>query len=125
MTLNRFTSVAVYDYLGNSCLQTRRYDGADDFSKHSRDTVDQQSGAQANTATSTDSSVTGSPDSTDYTSDEYLRLPDKMSPPTRVNIPRCLQKLVSIRKLQARLNSPLLFVSFPRSIENLLPNIWA
>ena len=70
--------------------RTRRYDGADDFSKHSRDTVD-QSGAQANTATSTDSSVTGSPDSTDYTSDEYLRLPDKMSPtapcpvPTRID----------------------------------------
>ena len=66
--------------------RTRRYDGADDFSKHSRDTVD-QSGAQANTATSTDSSVTGSPDSTDYTSDEYLRLPDKMSPTTPCPVP--------------------------------------
>ena len=71
--------------------RTRRYDGADDFSKHSRDTVDrndlQSCGGQANTATSTDSSVTGSPDSTDYTSDEYLRLPEKMSPTTPCPVP--------------------------------------
>ncbi|XP_011312214.1 uncharacterized protein [Fopius arisanus] len=33
-----------------------------------------------NPPTSSESSVTGSPDSTDYTSDEYLQLPDKMSP---------------------------------------------
>lgn len=55
--------------------QTRRYDGIDDFDKHAPD----QSATHTNTATPTDSSITGSPDSTDYTSDEYLRLPDKMS----------------------------------------------
>ncbi|XP_011264206.1 uncharacterized protein LOC105256184 isoform X1 [Camponotus floridanus] len=69
--------------------RTRRYDGTDDYDKNARDAPD-RSNAQTNTATPTDSSVTGSPDSTDYTSDEYLRLPDKMSPnvqcpmPTRV-----------------------------------------
>ncbi|XP_072747918.1 uncharacterized protein [Anoplolepis gracilipes] len=69
--------------------RTRRYDGTDDYDKHARDAPDRSS-AQTNTATPTDSSVTGSPDSTDYISDEYLRLPDKMSPnvqcpmPTRV-----------------------------------------
>ncbi|XP_076653090.1 uncharacterized protein LOC143359196 isoform X2 [Halictus rubicundus] len=67
--------------------RTRRYDGTDDFSKHSRD----KAGNQSKSANSSDSSVTGSPDSTDYTSDEYLHLPDKMSPnvpcpvPTRVD----------------------------------------
>ena len=43
-----------------------------------------------NIGTPTDSSFTGSPDSTDYTSDEYLRLPDKITsqslytPPAKV-----------------------------------------
>ncbi|XP_076182260.1 uncharacterized protein LOC143154224 isoform X2 [Ptiloglossa arizonensis] len=66
--------------------RTRRYDGTDEFDKHSRKTVD-QSATQPNTTNSTDSSVTGSPDSTDYTSDEYLRLPDKMSPSTPCPVP--------------------------------------
>lgn len=63
----------------------------DEYDKSTRDAPD-RSTAQINTATPTDSSVTGSPDSTDYTSDEYLRLPDKMSPnvpcpmPTRVSL---------------------------------------
>ncbi|XP_011160820.1 uncharacterized protein LOC105196534 isoform X1 [Solenopsis invicta] len=70
--------------------RTRRYDGTDEYDKNSRDAPDRSSG-QINTATPTDSSVTGSPDSTDYTSDEYLRLPDKISPnvpcpmPTRID----------------------------------------
>lgn len=59
--------------------RTRKYDGADDFGKQAREVADQTS-MQTNTATPTDSSVTGSPDSTDYTSDEYLRLPDKIRP---------------------------------------------
>ncbi|XP_012522247.1 guanine nucleotide exchange factor rei-2 isoform X2 [Monomorium pharaonis] len=69
--------------------RTRRYDGMDEYDKSARDVTD-HSTAQINTATPTDSSVTGSPDSTDYTSDEYLRLPDKISPsvpcpmPTRI-----------------------------------------
>ncbi|XP_032672012.1 guanine nucleotide exchange factor rei-2-like isoform X2 [Odontomachus brunneus] len=69
--------------------RTRRYDGTDDYDKP-RDAGD-HSTAPTNTATPTDSSVTGSPDSTDYTSDEYLRLPDKISPnvpcpmPTRID----------------------------------------
>ncbi|XP_054015832.1 uncharacterized protein LOC128896482 isoform X2 [Hylaeus anthracinus] len=61
--------------------RTRRYDGTDEFDKHSRNTVD-QSVTNPNVTNSTDSSLTGSPDSTDYTSDEYLRLPDKLSPNT-------------------------------------------
>ncbi|XP_006565841.1 uncharacterized protein LOC410546 isoform X2 [Apis mellifera] len=67
--------------------RTRKYDGADDFDKSSRDNIDQQPSLQPNTTTSTDSSVTGSPDSTDYTSDEYLRLPDKMSPNMQCPVP--------------------------------------
>ncbi|XP_011701934.1 PREDICTED: uncharacterized protein LOC105458375 isoform X2 [Wasmannia auropunctata] len=69
--------------------RTRRYDGTDEYDKNARDAPD-RTAAQVNTATPTDSSVTGSPDSTDYTSDEYLRLPDKISPnvpcpmPTRI-----------------------------------------
>ncbi|RLU26416.1 hypothetical protein DMN91_000210 [Ooceraea biroi] len=69
--------------------RTRRYDGTDEYDKHMQNAPD-HSAAPTNTATPTDSSVTGSPDSTDYTSDEYLRLPDKMSPsvpclmPTRI-----------------------------------------
>ncbi|KAL6261874.1 hypothetical protein P5V15_006958 [Pogonomyrmex californicus] len=69
--------------------KTRRYDGTDEYDKSARDAPDRST--QINTATPTDSSVTGSPDSTDYTSDEYLRLPDKMSPnvpcpmPTRID----------------------------------------
>ncbi|XP_003488545.1 uncharacterized protein LOC100745611 isoform X1 [Bombus impatiens] len=66
--------------------RTRKYDGADDFDKCSRDTVGQPS-LQPNAGTPTDSSVTGSPDSTDYTSDEYLRLPEKMSPSTQCPVP--------------------------------------
>ncbi|XP_076293014.1 uncharacterized protein LOC143215101 isoform X2 [Lasioglossum baleicum] len=62
--------------------RTRRYDGTDDFSERSRNSVD-KAGNPSKSANSSDSSVTGSPDSTDYTSDEYLHLPDKMSP----NIP--------------------------------------
>nr|XP_012139601.1 PREDICTED: uncharacterized protein LOC100880677 isoform X3 [Megachile rotundata]XP_012139602.1 PREDICTED: uncharacterized protein LOC100880677 isoform X3 [Megachile rotundata] len=71
--------------------RTRKYDGTEDFSKNSRDAVDQPS-AQSHTATPTDSSVTGSPDSTDYTSDEYLRLPDKMSPSTPCPVPTRIDK---------------------------------
>ncbi|XP_011143176.1 uncharacterized protein LOC105185400 isoform X2 [Harpegnathos saltator] len=59
--------------------RTRRYDGTDDCDKNAQDVGD-HSTVPTNTATPTDSSVTGSPDSTDYTSDEYLRLPDKISP---------------------------------------------
>ncbi|KAG5310609.1 3BP5L protein, partial [Acromyrmex insinuator] len=58
--------------------RTRRYDGMDEYDKSTQDAPD-HSAAQINSTTPTDSSVTGSPDSTDYTSDEYLRLPDKMS----------------------------------------------
>ncbi|CAK9817554.1 SH3 domain-binding protein 5-like [Anthophora quadrimaculata] len=66
--------------------RTRKYDGTDDFDKPSGDTAEQGS-MQTNAGTPTDSSVTGSPDSTDYTSDEYLRLPDKMSPSTPCPVP--------------------------------------
>ncbi|XP_012343483.1 uncharacterized protein LOC100872100 isoform X2 [Apis florea] len=75
--------------------RTRKYDGADDFDKSSRDTIDQQPSLQPNTTTSTDSSVTGSPDSTDYTSDEYLRLPDKMSPNTQCPVPTRIDRELS------------------------------
>lgn len=70
--------------------RTRRYDGADYLGKRTSDSPHYSSN-QTNTATPTDSSITGSPDSTDYTSDEYLRLPEKMGPnppcllPTRVD----------------------------------------
>ncbi|XP_076621815.1 uncharacterized protein LOC143342143 isoform X2 [Colletes latitarsis] len=66
--------------------RTRRYDGSDEFDKQSRGMIN-QSVTQPNATNSTDSSVTGSPDSTDYTSDEYLRLPDKMSPSTPCPVP--------------------------------------
>lgn len=87
--------------------QTRRYDGTDDYGKRGRDATD-HSAAQTNTATPTDSSVTGSPDSTDYTSDEYLRLPDKISPnvpcpmPTKVSTTFLLRN-VSLRRAWLRL----------------------
>ncbi|XP_076229645.1 uncharacterized protein LOC116427047 isoform X1 [Nomia melanderi] len=66
--------------------RTRRYDGTDDCIKQSRDILD-QTGTQSKTTDSTDSSVTGSPDSTDYISDEYLHLPDKISPNTPCPVP--------------------------------------
>ncbi|XP_029175905.1 uncharacterized protein LOC114944253 isoform X2 [Nylanderia fulva] len=71
--------------------RTRRYDGMDNYDKHSRDAPDRSS-TQTNTATPTDSSVTGSPDSTDYTSDEYLRLPDKMSPNVQCPMPTRIER---------------------------------
>ncbi|KOC68658.1 SH3 domain-binding protein 5-like, partial [Habropoda laboriosa] len=71
--------------------RTRKYDGTDEFDKPSGNTVDQNS-TQTNAGTPTDSSVTGSPDSTDYTSDEYLRLPDKMSPSTPCPVPIRIDK---------------------------------
>ncbi|XP_076756835.1 uncharacterized protein LOC143426958 isoform X2 [Xylocopa sonorina] len=77
--------------------RTRKYDSADDFDKSSRD-VDQPS-IQSNTAASTDSSVTGSPDSTDYTSDEYLRLPDKISPSTPCPVPMRIDRESSSKYL--------------------------
>ncbi|XP_012259305.2 uncharacterized protein LOC105687914 isoform X1 [Athalia rosae] len=59
--------------------RTRRYDGADFPSQQTGDSA-LYSSNQTKTATPTDSSITGSPAGTDYTSDEYLRLPAKMGP---------------------------------------------
>ncbi|KYM98605.1 PREDICTED: uncharacterized protein LOC108777378 [Cyphomyrmex costatus] len=71
--------------------RTRRYDGLDEYDKSTQDAPD-RSTTQINTATPTDSSVTGSPDSTDYISDEYLRLPDKMSPNVPCPMPTRIEK---------------------------------
>ncbi|KAG7210101.1 hypothetical protein KM043_011668 [Ampulex compressa] len=71
--------------------RTRRYDGSDDYSKQPQDVADHSS-TQTNTGTPTDSSITGSPDSTDYTSDEYLRLPDKMSPNVPCPVPTRIER---------------------------------
>ncbi|XP_050445446.1 uncharacterized protein LOC126848501 isoform X2 [Cataglyphis hispanica] len=71
--------------------RTRRYDSTDDYVKHARDAPDCSS-VQTNAVTPTDSSVTGSPDSTDYTSDEYLRLPDKMSPNVQCPMPTRIER---------------------------------
>ncbi|XP_046743137.1 uncharacterized protein LOC124409515 isoform X2 [Diprion similis] len=59
--------------------RTRKYNGSDYLGNRTGDSSHYSSN-QTNTATPTDSSITGSPDSTDYTSDEYLRLPEKMGP---------------------------------------------
>lgn len=110
-----------------SYLQTRKYDGADDFNKSSRDTVGQPS-LQPNAGTPTDSSVTGSPDSTDYTSDEYLRLPDKISPSTQCPVPTRVIILHHTNKIRQMILISILMifiVCLSRSIESLLPNIWA
>ena len=58
-------------------LQTRRYDGSNNHTKQLGDARNPSSNRSK--TNSTDSSTTESPDSTDYTSDEYLRLPEKMS----------------------------------------------
>ncbi|XP_012270237.1 uncharacterized protein LOC105694293 isoform X2 [Orussus abietinus] len=71
--------------------RTRKYDGPDGFDKHSTELGDRSLG-QTNTATPTDSSVTGSPDSTDYTSDEYLRLPEKLSPNPPCPLPKRIDR---------------------------------
>ncbi|KAK2588960.1 hypothetical protein KPH14_001814 [Odynerus spinipes] len=71
--------------------RTRQCDTTDDFGKHMRDSSDHPS-MQTNTATPSDSSITGSPDSTDYTSDEYLRLPDRMSPSTPCLVPTKIER---------------------------------
>ncbi|XP_020281303.1 uncharacterized protein LOC109853508 isoform X2 [Pseudomyrmex gracilis] len=98
-TLERSVSEAKTSYaealrnlekISDEIHRTRKYDGTDNYDKRTRDAPD-CSTAETNTATPTDSSVTGSPDSTDYTSDEYLRLPEKLSPsvpcpmPTRID----------------------------------------
>ncbi|XP_043280513.1 uncharacterized protein [Venturia canescens] len=80
--------------------RTRRYDGTEDYSKHQKGekggkTESKNSGDRATTAdarNSSDSSITGSPDSTDYASDEYLRLPEKMSPNTSCPVPQRMEK---------------------------------
>lgn len=73
-------------------MQTRRYDGLDDFSKHQENPKDaKKSGDSVVARNSSDSSITGSPDSTDYTSDEYLRLPDKMSPNAPCPVPKTVR----------------------------------
>lgn len=110
-----------------SYLQTRKYDGADDFDKSSRDTVGQPS-LQPNAGTPTDSSITGSPDSTDYTSDEYMRLPDKMSPSTQCPVPTRVIILHRTNKICQIIFISILMtfiVCLSRSTESLLPNIWA
>ncbi|XP_058791579.1 uncharacterized protein LOC131664470 isoform X2 [Phymastichus coffea] len=55
--------------------RTRKYDGTNNCNKQ----VDESKNTSSNPSNSTGSSTTESPDSTDYTSDEYLRLPDKMN----------------------------------------------
>ncbi|XP_008216957.1 uncharacterized protein LOC100121161 isoform X2 [Nasonia vitripennis] len=57
--------------------RTRRYDGTNNYNKQVGDARNPSS--HPSKTNSTDSSTTESPDSTDYTSDEYLRLPEKMS----------------------------------------------
>ncbi|XP_033213005.1 uncharacterized protein LOC117170363 [Belonocnema kinseyi] len=57
--------------------RTRKYDGTNESRKQNES--QQHSVNQTKSGTPTDSSFTGSPDSTDYTSDEYLRLPDKIT----------------------------------------------
>lgn len=59
-------------------LQTRRYDGTNNYNNKVEDTKNPSSNPSKRH--STDSSTTESPDSTDYTSDEYLRLPEKINP---------------------------------------------
>ncbi|XP_063984931.1 uncharacterized protein LOC135166540 isoform X2 [Diachasmimorpha longicaudata] len=63
--------------------RTRQYDG-----------TSEKPNAEKNnpTTSSSDSSVTGSPDSTDYTSDEYLQLPEKMSPTNSCPIPKKVER---------------------------------
>ncbi|XP_057320894.1 SH3 domain-binding protein 5-like isoform X1 [Microplitis mediator] len=60
--------------------RTRQYDSADSKEKNSK-----HSNTKKNPESSSESSITGSPDSTDYTSDEYLRLPDKISPTSSIS----------------------------------------
>ncbi|KAK0086834.1 hypothetical protein PV326_005430 [Microctonus aethiopoides] len=57
--------------------RTRSYEHSSNRQNNS-DSVKTDTNQTSNT--SSESSITGSPDSTDYMSDEYLRLPDKMSP---------------------------------------------
>ncbi|XP_015602648.1 guanine nucleotide exchange factor rei-2 isoform X3 [Cephus cinctus] len=73
--------------------RTRRYD---DFMKQGD--MD-RSFTQTNTATPTGSSITGSPDSTDYTSDEYLRLPEKIGPEPPCPIPTRVERKPSTEYL--------------------------
>ncbi|XP_066597203.1 uncharacterized protein [Prorops nasuta] len=71
--------------------RTRQYDGTNNYEKHRNDGPDQSS-TQTNTATPSDSSLTGSPDSTDYTSDEYMRLPDRVNPNPIYTVPNECKK---------------------------------
>ncbi|XP_014598960.1 PREDICTED: uncharacterized protein LOC106784187 isoform X2 [Polistes canadensis] len=91
--------------------KTRQCDTSDDYGKHIRDATDPSS-MQTNTATPTDSSITGSPDSTDYTSDEYLRLSDRMSPSTPCLVPTKIERNPSSEYLG--LNNMNLSTSEPR-----------
>lgn len=91
--------------------KTRQCDTSDDYGKHIRDATDPSS-MQTNTATPTDSSITGSPDSTDYTSDEYLRLSDRMSPSTPCIVPTKIERNPSSEYLG--LNNMNLSTSEPR-----------
>ncbi|KAG8040003.1 hypothetical protein G9C98_001521 [Cotesia typhae] len=61
-------------------LRTRQYDNGDPKENNLKN-----SNNKKNSESSTESSITGSPDSTDYTSDEYLRLPDKISPTSSIS----------------------------------------
>ncbi|XP_034950267.1 uncharacterized protein [Chelonus insularis] len=58
--------------------RTRQDDGIDKGNNSSQQ--DDSKIDQVNKESSSESSTTGSPDSTDYTSDEYLRLPEEISP---------------------------------------------
>ncbi|XP_043496821.1 uncharacterized protein LOC122520674 isoform X2 [Polistes fuscatus] len=91
--------------------KTRQCDTSDDYGKHVRDATDPSS-MQTNTATPTDSSITGSPDSTDYTSDEYLRLSDRVSPSTPCLVPTKIERNPSSEYLG--LNNMNLSTSEPR-----------
>ncbi|XP_044590238.1 SH3 domain-binding protein 5-like isoform X1 [Cotesia glomerata] len=59
--------------------RTRQYDSGDPKENNLKNNN------KKNSESSTESSITGSPDSTDYTSDEYLRLPDKISPTSSIS----------------------------------------
>lgn len=67
--------------------RTRKYDNGKQ--------TESQENSVNQTNTPTDSSFTGSPDSTDYTSDEYLRLPDKNSSQSSYTLPTKIERETS------------------------------
>ncbi|XP_051172754.1 227 kDa spindle- and centromere-associated protein-like isoform X2 [Leptopilina boulardi] len=64
--------------------RTRKYDDGKQ--------TESQENSVNQTNTPTDSSFTGSPDSTDYTSDEYLRLPDKITSQSSYTLPTKIER---------------------------------